>query len=426
MKTQAFIFILLLAAFPSTMSAQKARTARLMFAGDISSASGWEQMTDKKRPVDVLFATLATNVEEATSSSASNCAIALSLSSRYVTKSGPVAMNKTVSELKKAGINYAGLQMHKDFTAFSHNDMKYGFASFGATPYSLMKKDSVIIKTIISRLKFKSNIVAVSYSYDTKGALGYEEADYMEEVKYFAHLCVDAGADVVYVSGFTTPLPMELYGDRLIIYGQAKTRIEVEVNDDGAFVDGLFLNGGDEIRELSHKYFPENALKLDRRGIMKSSSTQAQGVVRRMLTEAAKYRGRPYRSGATGPRAFDCSGYTSYIYRLMGYSLPRTSGEQYKVGKKVNRNELMPGDLVFFSRPATGKSVGHVGIVYSVDKENNNFTFIHASTSRGVIIDNFSSSGYFIKRYIGAKRVIPEDRPEIVPFSSDIEGAAKD
>lgn len=79
MKTQAFIFILLLAAFPLTMSAQKARTARLMFAGDISSASGWEQMTDKKRPVDVLFATLATNVEEATSSSASNCAIALTI-----------------------------------------------------------------------------------------------------------------------------------------------------------------------------------------------------------------------------------------------------------------------------------------------------------------------------------------------------------
>lgn len=393
MKMQAFILAILLAALPLEMVAQRTKTARLLFAGDIPSASGWEQMMDKTHPADVLFATLASNVEEVDPYNADNCAIALSLSSRQVTKSGPIAMSKTVSELKKAGVGYAGLQTHKDFTTFSHNGMKYGFASFGATPYSLMKKDSVIIKTIISRLKFKSDIVVVGYSYDTKGALSYEEEDYMEEVEYFAHLCVDAGADVVYISGFSTPLPMELYGDRLIIYGQAKTRISVELNDDGAFVDGQFLNGGDEIRELSHKYFPESALKLDRKGIMKSSSTQAQGVVRRMLTEAAKYRGRPYRSGATGPRAFDCSGYTSYIYRLMGYSLPRSSSEQYKIGKKVSRSELMPGDLVFFSRPATGKSVGHVGIVYSVDKENNNFTFIHASSSRGIIIDNFSSSG---------------------------------
>lgn len=401
---------------------QENKTTKLIFAGDIDLL---HSESSKSNEADIVFATLKANVSSNTESNLNkykDINLVLSLSSSHVTKGSQTEISHTIAELQKANINYAGLRLFQDFTTFSSKGLKYGFASFGSTPYSLTKKDSVIIKTIISRLKFKTDIVVIGYSFDSPRALKHKEKDYLEELKYFTHLCVDAGADIVFVSGYPSALPLELYCDRLIIYGQAKNLIQIEASYDGAFQDGKFLMGGNDIKELTHEYFPLSSLQMDQKGILKSNSTQPQGIAQKLLTEAAKYRGRPYKSGGSGPKQFDCSGFTSFVYRLFGFSLPHSSGAQFQMGTNVKRNELQPGDLVFFSRPATGRGVGHVGIVYSVDKTNGNFTFIHASTSRGIMIDNFSSSGYFIKRYIGAKRIFPEKRPEMVPISNDIDG----
>lgn len=91
------------------------------------------------------------------------------------------------------------------------------------------------------------------------------------------------------------------------------------------------------------------------RGTGTSSSFHAK-----VLREAAKLKGTPYRYGGTTPRGFDCSGYTGYVYKKAGKKLPRTSRQQYSATKHISRKSAKPGDLVFFK--SGGGSVYHVGI----------------------------------------------------------------
>lgn len=131
-----------------------------------------------------------------------------------------------------------------------------------------------------------------------------------------------------------------------------------------------------------------------------------------ILDYASKFKGTRYLLGATGPNRFDCSGFTSYVFSKFGYRLQRTSREQVNDGKVIAKNELKPGDLVFFNgRRAGGSRIGHVGIVTSADNENETFEFIHASCSKGVTVSK-STEAYFDKRYVKACRVIYTDVEE--------------
>jgi cell wall-associated NlpC family hydrolase len=108
--------------------------------------------------------------------------------------------------------------------------------------------------------------------------------------------------------------------------------------------------------------------------------------------------GVQYHYGGKDPSGFDCSGFTSYIYRMaININIPPSSSEQYRIGKKVPKNNLLFGDLVFFN--TTGRIPSHVGIYTS------NNSFAHASTVKGVTISSLNSD-YYQKRYIGARRVI--------------------
>jgi cell wall-associated NlpC family hydrolase len=80
----------------------------------------------------------------------------------------------------------------------------------------------------------------------------------------------------------------------------------------------------------------------------------------KVLREAAKLKGTPYRYGGTTTRGFDCSGYTGYVYKKAGHKLPRTSRQQYSATKHISRKAAKPGDLVFFRNGGGG--VYHVGI----------------------------------------------------------------
>lgn len=124
-----------------------------------------------------------------------------------------------------------------------------------------------------------------------------------------------------------------------------------------------------------------------------------------LITEARSHMGKRYRSGGKGPNAFDCSGFSSYVFRQFGYFLGASSRDQYNQGEKVDVKDLRIGDLVFFTgRNRRSGRVGHVGIVVSADNEKGSFKFIHASTSQGIKID--SNTGYYDGRYLGARRVI--------------------
>lgn len=116
----------------------------------------------------------------------------------------------------------------------------------------------------------------------------------------------------------------------------------------------------------------------------------------------------PYRHGSGGISSFDCSGFTSFVYRNFGYDLKRSSADQAKQFDTVGPSNLKTGDLVFFSGRRRSKRVGHVGIVVST-KEDGKFNFIHASVHDGVIISN-SDEPYYLKRFIKAGRVIASNQ----------------
>lgn len=114
---------------------------------------------------------------------------------------------------------------------------------------------------------------------------------------------------------------------------------------------------------------------------------------------AMQFLGVRYRSGGASPNGFDCSGFTLYLYAQLGYALPHSATSQYKnYGYSVDKADLQPGDLVFFSD--SSHAIGHVGI-YIGDGQ-----IIHARYSVGkVTIDELSAS-YYTRRYVGARRII--------------------
>ena len=128
-----------------------------------------------------------------------------------------------------------------------------------------------------------------------------------------------------------------------------------------------------------------------------------------VLNEAFSHLGKRYSYGSTGPSTFDCSGFTSYCFRQIGISLPHNSGAQFSCGEKLDfMDEIRPGDLVFFRGRSVASSIGHVGIVIEVVNNGEDIRFIHASTSSGVIVSRYSEDYYHV-RYIGARRVLPEE-----------------
>ena len=130
-----------------------------------------------------------------------------------------------------------------------------------------------------------------------------------------------------------------------------------------------------------------------------------------LIDYGAKYLHTPYRYGTTGPNSFDCSGFTSFVYRKFGYNLSSSSAEQEtQVSKTIRRQEdLEVGDLVFFEGRSHDGKVGHVGIVSEV-KKNGVFKFLHASTSYGVIFSQ-SNEPYYKARYLRGGRVLEEMKP---------------
>ncbi|MGP1405138.1 C40 family peptidase [Filifactor alocis] len=162
-----------------------------------------------------------------------------------------------------------------------------------------------------------------------------------------------------------------------------------------------------------------------------------------LLSYAVEELGKPYVYGANGPSTFDCSGFTSYVFKKSGISIPRTSYLQAEKGESVDKNKLKSGDLVFFDTrslskletgvddPIDGAVVVQESIetVVSHDLEDTNFDkekkkrviikpskvthvgiyigdgkFIHASSGQKKVVINELDSKYYSERYYGAKR----------------------
>jgi cell wall-associated NlpC family hydrolase len=113
---------------------------------------------------------------------------------------------------------------------------------------------------------------------------------------------------------------------------------------------------------------------------------------------ALSLRGTPYRNGGSDPAGFDCSGFAWYVFSQHGVRLPRTVGDQFQFGDRVDAADLRAGDLVFFDTAGT-RSATHVGISIGGDE------FVHAPSSAGQVRVERLGSGYWAPRFIGARRV---------------------
>lgn len=123
-----------------------------------------------------------------------------------------------------------------------------------------------------------------------------------------------------------------------------------------------------------------------------------------------KFLYKPYRYAAKGPNSFDCSGFTSFVFKEFGYKLNPSSAGQSQQGKTIRRkDDLQVGDLVFFEGRSHNGRVGHVGIVSEV-RRNGKFMFLHASTQHGVIFSS-SEEPYYKARYLRGSRIL-KDQPK--------------
>lgn len=125
---------------------------------------------------------------------------------------------------------------------------------------------------------------------------------------------------------------------------------------------------------------------------------QSPENLKNLFTEVKQYLGIRYRFGGDTPSGFDCSGFVRFMFnKELDVNLPHSSREMATMGARVDRSELRPGDLVFFTN---GKNrINHVGIFVGND------TFVHSSLSRGITRDTLNES-YYNKRFATGVRIL--------------------
>jgi poly-gamma-glutamate capsule biosynthesis protein CapA/YwtB (metallophosphatase superfamily) len=392
----------------------------------------------------------------------------MNIANNHMGDFGAPGRENTVKVLKEAGLNYAGLEGVCETSVFEINGIKYGFCGFAPNSGTVKITNITNAKKLVAELKTKSDIVIVSFHGGAEGKTNNRvtkktETFYGENrgnVYEFAHAVIDAGADIVFGHGPHVVRAAELYNDRFIIYSMGNfctsgdfsidgisgyaPIVKVFVDKDGKFVKGQIFSfmqkdktgpvadeknsAAKEIKRLTELDFPQADLTISSEGFIerkdaKKTIAEAEpdnsmlrdslslnifdtvSLTENIIDFSKRFLGIPYKPGSKGPKAFDCSGFTSFVFKNFDYQLGASCLAQVKQGVKVVLEELKTGDLVFFKgRNDKSDRVGHVGIVVSND-ENGNIKFIHACR-RGVIIDELEKSAYYKRRYITGLRVL--------------------
>lgn len=115
---------------------------------------------------------------------------------------------------------------------------------------------------------------------------------------------------------------------------------------------------------------------------------------------AKQFLGRPYVYGASGPNSFDCSGFTSYVYKNFGYTLNRSAAGQYSNGTPIDQSQLQPGDLLVWRAYGSSQTATHVGIYIG------NNQYIHASSTGGCIKINDMDYAVSTRYLVGIRRIV--------------------
>lgn len=146
-----------------------------------------------------------------------------------------------------------------------------------------------------------------------------------------------------------------------------------------------------------------SAPRMDYRGLARASIRLGVDINlqdnHKLYLEASNWIGVPYRPGGDSKRGTDCSGFVRQLYRkVYRMQVPRNTEDLKKESRKVAKRSLREGDLVFFTSNRSRRKVAHVGVYLKDGK------FIHASTSKGVIVSRLSEN-YYSKHWISGGRI---------------------
>ncbi len=212
------------------------------------------------------------------------------------------------------------------------------------------------------------------------------------------------------INGYINLSDIEVVVEKSISYGVSKvdkvlkndksfyTLVNGETVAIEDFKDGIYTildESGNEFK-VNEKYIE---LRRNREKVSRGNVSRRAATVTKVIEAAHNALGKPYVSGDIGKRGYDCSGLTYSIYlNILGIKLNRTSSDQAKNGVAVNKDDLIPGDLVFFR--TSGKGIGHVGLYIG---DNN---MIHASSGRKKVMISSLDEAYYKTRYVTARRII--------------------
>ena len=181
--------------------------------------------------------------------------------------------------------------------------------------------------------------------------------------------------------------------------GNLSSRAVVKAGNEIYPITNIVLEEGEKLADALSTPFD---VPYDNWNLSILEDPEYKSAILKVLAEVFKrLRNTPYVFGGGNPKyGLDCSSFTMYVYRKLGINLPRTARAQFNIGVPVSKRELKVGDLVFFRTYARFPS--HVGIYIGNGK------FVHfSSIFHGLAISSLNS-GYFKRRYIGAKRVLSE------------------
>lgn len=136
----------------------------------------------------------------------------------------------------------------------------------------------------------------------------------------------------------------------------------------------------------------------------KNSSTRKPiSKADKVVKNALKYNGVPYKFGGTSKRGMDCSGVIYVAFGQENIQLPRVSREMAKRGRKISLNKVKKGDLLFFRTANSRRRINHVGLITSI--KNGQILFIHSTSSKGVIVSALSQK-YWKNAFVKATSIL--------------------
>jgi len=283
----------------------------------------------------------------------------------------------------------------------------------GETLYSISKKYGIPIQELKKINNLKSTKLKVGQTIKIYQNL--EKVAKKPEEKEFIFYEVKEGDTLYTISlrhNVSIDLIKDLNGikDNVIFVGQ-KLKIPYNPLEEPFTLENPAIRFKEKPKELISQKFSVNFLSKS------FIDEKDENLLKKKFLEISKqFSDYLYKLGGSGNGYLDCSMFVKLVYEELGIDLPRTSREQFLIGINVKKDELIPGDLVFFSRYRDKDNISHVGIYIGDNK------FVHfSSRRRGLSIDSLDEP-YFNERFVGAKRIINgEILEQFYKFSRELE-----